>query len=132
MLFDLLPAMQRHKVGGCGIKTHESAIPSEIRLLSELMKNSMADYSTTVSLILILFAGDLWAQCQPCKGIRYVPVASKLRKSMSSVDNVLSIKRVIFYLAADCSTAAGRILIVFTGGCWDCHGLHKDIEFITW
>ena len=46
---------------------------------------SMADYSTTVRVIPIRIAGGCWARCQLHAGIRYVPVASKLRISLASV-----------------------------------------------
>ena len=45
----------------------------------------MADYSTTVRGIPIRIAGGCWARRQLHAGIRYVPVASKLRISLSSV-----------------------------------------------
>jgi len=66
----------------------------------------MADSSTTTSPILNLIAGDRWARRQLRNGIRYVPVASKLRKSLSSVEGVLGIKLAIFYSMADYSTTA--------------------------
>jgi len=50
--------------------------------------------------------GDRWARRQLRNGIRYVPVASKLRKSLSSVEGVLGIKLAIFYSMADYSTTA--------------------------
>ena len=46
----------------------------------------MADYSTTVRGILIWIAGGCWARRQLHAGIRYVPVASKLRISLASVE----------------------------------------------
>ena len=46
----------------------------------------MADSSTTVRVISILFAGGCWAQRQLHAGIRYVPVTSKLRISLASVE----------------------------------------------
>ena len=50
------------------------------------LKNPMADYSATACRIPILFAGDCWARRQLHAGIRYVPVASKLRISLASVE----------------------------------------------
>jgi len=50
---------------------------------------SMADCSTTTRRIQILFAGRCWARRQLHAGIRYVPVALKLRKSLSCVEGVL-------------------------------------------
>ena len=49
----------------------------------------MADYSTTVRGIPILFAGGCWARRQLHAGIRYVPVTSKLMKLLSSIEVVL-------------------------------------------
>ena len=46
---------------------------------------SMADSSTTAGRIPILFAGGYRARHQLHAGIRYVPVASKLRISLVSV-----------------------------------------------
>jgi len=94
---------------------------------------SMADYSTTAGRILILFAGDCWARRQLPNGIRYFSVASKLRKSLSSVEGVLGItgKLAIFYSMADYSTTVGRILILFVGGCWARRQLRNGIRFIS-
>jgi len=94
---------------------------------------SMADYSTTAGRILILFAGDSWARRQPPKGIRYVSVASKLRKSLSSVEGVLGItgKLAIFYSMADYSTTAGLILILFAGDCWSRRQLPNGIRYVS-
>ena len=49
----------------------------------------MADSSTTIRGIPILIAGGYWAQRQLHAGIRYVPVASKLRISLASVEGGL-------------------------------------------
>ena len=48
--------------------------------------DSKADISTTTGPILILFAGGCWAQRQLSNAVGYVSVASKLRKSLSSVE----------------------------------------------
>ena len=53
------------------------------------LQNSMADSSTTERGIPIRFAGGYWAQRQLYVGIRYVPVASKLRISLASVERGL-------------------------------------------
>ena len=50
------------------------------------LQNSIADSSTTVRGIPIRFAGGYWARRQLHAGIRYVPVASKLRISLASVE----------------------------------------------
>jgi len=46
---------------------------------------SMADYSTTAGRTLLLFAGGCWTRRQLRGGIRYVSVASILRKSLTLV-----------------------------------------------
>ena len=46
----------------------------------------MADSSTTIAGIPIWIAGGCWAQRQLHAGIRYVPVASKLRISLVSME----------------------------------------------
>jgi len=91
---------------------------------------STADYSTTAARISMLFAGDCWARCQLPNSIRYVSVASKPRKSLSSVERIFIVTLAIFYSTADYSTTAGRILILFAGGCWARRRLYKDIRFI--
>ena len=48
--------------------------------------SSMADYSTIVRGIPIRIAGGCWARRQLHAGIRYVPVTSKLRISLASVE----------------------------------------------
>jgi len=80
--------------------------------------SSMADYSMTTPPILDLIAGGCWARCQLLNGIRDVSVASKLRKSLSSVERIFIVALAILYSMADYSTTAGRILIPFAGGCW--------------
>ena len=64
----------------------------------------MADYARTAGLISILFSGGCWAQRQLHAGIRYVPVASRLRISLSAVEGVLASILREFYSMADCST----------------------------
>ena len=49
------------------------------------LKYSTVNSSTTVIGIPIRIAGGCWAQCQLHAGIRYVPVALKLRNSLASV-----------------------------------------------
>ena len=133
--------------GGCWARSQLSNGIGYVSVESKLMKSlssvegvlgiklaifySMADYSTTGRRILNLFAGGCWAQCQPLNGIRYVPVTSKLRKSLSSVESVSGIKLVIFYLTADYSTTAGPILILFAGDCWARCQLSNSIWYIS-
>jgi len=78
----------------------------------------MADSSTTTSPILDLIAGDRWARRQLRSSIKDVSVASRLMKSLSSVQGVSGIKLAIFYSMAAISTTVGQILIPFAGGCW--------------
>ena len=59
-----------------------------IELKAGDLQNSMADYTPTVRAIPIRFAGGHWARRQLHAGIRYVPVASKLRISLASVEGV--------------------------------------------
>ena len=92
---------------------------------------SMADISTTALRILMHFAGGCWARCQLPNGIRYVPIASKPRKSLSSVEGVLDIKLAIFYSMADISTTAGRVLTLFAGGCWARSQLSNGIGYVS-
>jgi len=47
-----------------------------------------------------------------------VSIASKPRKSLSSVEKIFIVTLVIFYTMADYSTYAGQILTPFAGGCW--------------
>ena len=49
---------------------------------------STANYSTTPPRILMLFAGGCWARHQLRNGIRYFPVASRLRNSQTLVRGV--------------------------------------------
>jgi len=65
----------------------------------------MADSSITTALILNLITGGRWAGCQLRNGVRYVPVTSKLRQSLSSVEGLSCIKLAILYSMADISTA---------------------------
>jgi len=91
----------------------------------------MADSSTAAGPILDLIAGGCWARRQLRSGIRYVSIASKLRKSLSSVAGVLGIKLVIFYSTADYSTTGGRILILFAGDCWARCQLSNGIRYVS-
>jgi len=65
---------------------------------------SMADYSKTAQRIQILFAGGYRARPQLRNGIKDVPVASKLRISLTSLEGVLGSMLAEFYSIADCST----------------------------
>ena len=92
---------------------------------------STADYSTTAGRILMQFAGDCWARRQLSNGIRYVSVASELRKSLSSVEGVLCIKLAILYSTAYYSTTGGRTLILFAGDCWARCQLSNGIRYVS-
>jgi len=91
----------------------------------------MADYSTTTAPILNLIAGDCWARRQLRNSIRYVPVASKPRKSLSSVERILIVALAILYSMVDYSTAAGRILILFARDCWARRQLPNGIRYVS-
>jgi len=45
-------------------------------------QSMMADFSTTTAPILDLIAGDCWARCQLCSGIKDISLASELKKSL--------------------------------------------------
>jgi len=98
------------------MRTHEVTVFCGDILLAELY--SIADYSTTAAEIPILFAGGCWTSRQLRNGIRDIPVASKPRISLSSVEGVLGTMQAEFYSIADSSTTAGSIAILFAGGCW--------------
>ena len=72
----------------------------------------MADYSTTVRGIPIRMAGGCWARRRLHAGIRYVPVASKLRISQASVEGRHS-TLAEFYSMADSSITAAGIPILY-------------------
>jgi len=110
------PATQRYKVRPCHMKAHGVTVFCGDTKLAELY--SIADYSTTTSRIPDSFAGGCWARRQLRNGGNYVPVASKPRIRLSSVEGVLSTSLAEFYSIADSTTTAGRILILFAGGCW--------------
>ena len=79
---------------------------------------SMADSFTTTGHIPNLFTEDCWARRQLHNGIRYVPVASKPRKPLHSVEEVFGSILTEFYSIADSSPTAWRIQVLFAGGCW--------------
>jgi len=85
-------------------------------ILAELY--SMADYSTTTRQIQILFAGGYWGQRWLRNGIKDVPVASKLRILLTSLEGVLGSMLAELSSMADYSTTARWIPILFAGGCW--------------
>ena len=89
----------------------------------------MADYSTTVTGIPIWIAGGCWARRQLHAGIRYVPVASKLRISLASVEGRHS-TLAEFYSMADSSTTVRGIPIWIAGGCWAQLQLHNGIRYV--
>ena len=88
----------------------------------------MADYSTTVAGIPILIAGGCCARRQLHAGIRYVPVASELMKSLSSIEEGLDEGLAEFYSMADSSTTVAGIPILIAGGCWARRQLHAGIR----
>jgi len=76
----------------------------------------MADYSTTARRIQIVFARGYWSRRQLRNGIKDVPVASKPRISLTSLEGVLGSMLAEPYSMADYSTTASRIQIQFSGG----------------
>jgi len=118
------PARQIHIrfAGGCWARRHQRygiwdvlvasklwiSLTSLERILGSLLAefSSMADYSTTVRWIQILFAGGYWVHRQLRNGIKDVPVASELRISLTSLEGVLGSILAEFYSMADYSTSA--------------------------
>jgi len=94
-------------------------------MLAELY--SMADYSTTARLIQILFPGGCWARRQLRNGIKDVPVASKHRISLTSLEGVLGSMLAQFYSMADYYTTGWLIPIRFAGDCWARHLVSNGI-----
>ena len=90
---------------------------------------SMADSSTTVLGIPILIAGGCWARRQLHAGIRYVPVALKLRISLASVEGRHS-TLAEFYSMADSSTTVLGIPILIAGGSWARRQLRNGIKYV--
>ena len=93
------------------------------------LQNSMADSSTTIRGIPIRFQGEYWARRQLHGGIRYVPVASKLRISLASMEGGSSMQA-DFYSIADCSTTVTGIPIRFAGGYWARGQLHAGMRYV--
>jgi len=110
------------------METHEVTVFCGDTKLAEFYW--IADYSTTTSRIPDSFAGGCWARGQLRNGINYVPVASKPRISLSSVEGVLGTLQEELYSIADSSTTAGRISILFAGGCWARRQLRNGIRYI--
>jgi len=90
----------------------------------------MADSSTTPERIPILFPGRCWARCQLHNGRRYVSMAWKLRRSLSSMEGVLESTLAEFHSMANCSTTTGHIPILLPGGCWARRQLHNSIRYV--
>ena len=93
------------------------------------LRNLMADSSITVTGIPILIEGGCWARRQLHAGIRYVPVASRLRISLASVKRRHS-TLAEFYLMADSSTTVRGIPIRIVGGCWARCQLRNGIKYV--
>jgi len=114
-----MPAIRQYRVPPCCIKTQHVAVLCEGSLREhDGQLYSMADCSTTTKWISILFAGGHEARRQLRTSIRYVPVASKPRIPLTSVERVLGSMLVQFYSIADCSTTAGPIPTVFARDSW--------------
>ena len=84
----MISASRRYKVRPYRIKTQDFAsFSGGGNIRSTLVEfYSIADSSTTVRGISILIAGGYWARSQLHAGIRYVPVASKPRISLASME----------------------------------------------
>jgi len=97
----------------------EIAYPPDCGLLSLLILNLMADSSTTAAPILILSPERRWTQRQLHASIRYVPVASILMKSLSTLGGGLAKAELGCWRSqgsmADSSTAAQPILDLLLG-----------------
>jgi len=89
---------------------------------------SMANYSTPMRRIHIRFAGGCWSRRQLRNGIRDIPVASKLRISLTSLERILGTVLAEFYSTADYSTTARWIQILFAGGYWVRRQLRNSIK----
>jgi len=90
----------------------------------------MADSSTTAGQSPICFAGGSWSRSQLRNGLRYVPVLSKPRILLSSLEGVLSSILAEVYSRADLSTTTSRIEILVPGGCCGRRQLRKGIGYI--
>ena len=77
----MMSASRRYRVRPYRMKGQEVADLFEGITLAEFY--SMADSSTTVRGIPIRIAGGCWAGCRLHAGIRYVPIASKLRRFLT-------------------------------------------------
>jgi len=85
-----MPATRWYKVRLCRIKTHGSASPSESGLCTKVMKNSIADSSTSASPILDLIAGDCRPQHRLHNDIRSFPPAIFIHE-VTVLNSVLAI-----------------------------------------
>jgi len=75
----------------------------------------MAYSSPTTERISVLFAGGYWARRLLPTGIGYVPVASRPRISLTSLEGVSIVTLVELCIMADYSMTAGWIPIPFVG-----------------
>ena len=87
------------------------------------------DFSTTTGLILNLFMGGCWAWRQLYNHIRYVSIATKLRKSLFFLERI-SVVLMIFFSTADYFTVAWQILNLFIEGCWTWYPLDNSIRYV--
>ena len=75
-----IPTPSKLRKSPYSVEGVSSTIPADFDL--------MANYSSTVIGIPILFVGGCWTRCQLYAGIRYVPRPLKLRKSLYSMEGV--------------------------------------------
>ena len=102
--------------------------PIPMELPAGDLQNSMADSSTTVRGIQIRFAGEYWARRQLHAGIRYVPVASKFRRLLASLDGFQG-ALAEFSSMADSSITVLGIPVLIAGGCWARCQLQGGIKY---
>jgi len=88
-----MPAIQRYKIHPQRDIIHEVTGLNGVGCWRS--QNSIASSSTTTAAILDLIAGDRWARRQLQSGIKNVPVASKLRKSLTLMRGVFIVTLVI-------------------------------------
>jgi len=112
----------------------EIAHPPDSGLLSLLILNSMAGFSTSAAPIVILSPGRRWARRQLHAGIRYSSVASILMKSLSTLGGGLGkAERGWWRLQgsmADPSTTVQPILGLLPGRHWARRLLHDGIRYV--
>ena len=85
------------------------SLVEKIFIVTLVIFYSTADYSATAAQILMFFTEGCWARCQLPNCIRYISIALKLRKFVSSVEGKVGLKLATFYSIADYSTTTAQI-----------------------